>query len=199
MTVIKTMGLAVGGVPVVVIDGKVVAAGFHCKTVNAPANVTLGCSDKVDVLRPSPFQLKRNADKSLKSRQDCIGETVNSLVADDGIQNGPRKISVYDPATAIPLVINSDQAGSRTEEAVLYEVSSLDNAKSVFEDGAYVTINIEDGKVSIEGKEIPMETLKAWAAADDSQPCNHALDFKFNGKSINMVVPAANLVLFLLK
>jgi hypothetical protein len=195
------LGLAVGGVPVVLgRDGQIVAVGFHCKTVNVDqTQVPLGRTDRADVLRPSPFQLKRNPDKSLKLRQDCIGDTVSSLVADDGLQNGPRTIGSYDPAKAIPLVINTDQTGSRTEEAVLYEVPSLDNAKSVFSDGAYVTVAIEEGKASIERKEIPIETIKAWANADDSAPCDHSLDFQFNGKSINMVVAGANLLLFLLK
>lgn len=194
------LGLAVGGVPVVLRkDGRVTVVGFNCKTIAAPPEVVLGTSDKVDVLRPSPFQLKRNPDKSLKMRQDCVGDTVNSLVAVDGAQNGPLAIGVYDPAKTIPLVINTDQTGSRAEEALLYEVSSLENAKSVFPDGAYVTVEIAGGKALIEGKEIPFNLLKAWANGNDSAPCDHSLDLQFNGKSINMTVPAAVLVLFLAK
>jgi hypothetical protein len=195
----KKLGLAVGGVPVVLRDSRVVAVGLHCKTDKAPSNVTLGRSDSGDVLRPSPFQLKRLPDKSLKPRTDCVGELVNTLVAVDGVQNGPQQIGTYDPAVAIPLAINIDQTGPRTEEAVLYEVSTLEQAKSVFGDGAYVTIEIGTEKAFVEGAEIPAELLKAWAAGDDSAPMNHALDFRFNGKAINMVVPAAVLVLFLMK
>ena len=196
----KKLGLAVGGVPIIVIGSEVFAVGFHCKTIDGPAEVVLGRSDKADVLRPSPFQLKRNPDKSYKLRQDCAGDAVNSLVAVDGIQNGPQAIGIYDPAKTIPLTINSDQTGSRVEEALLYEVPSLANAKSVFPDGAYVTVKIAGGEAFIEGKEIPSKLLKAWANANDAEPCDHTLDFRFiNGKAINMTVPAAALVLFLLK
>lgn len=194
------LGLAVGGVPVVMQGAKVMAVGLHCKTVNAPADVTLGRSDNPDVLRPSPFQLRRNPDKSLKARADCIGDVVNTLVADDGVQSGPRKIGEYNPASAIPLVINIDQTGARTEEAVPYEVPSLKNAKSVFGDGAYITVDFKDGKATIEGKKIPEDLLKAWAASDDAAPPDHSLDFSIgNGKAVNFTTPAANLVLYLLK
>jgi hypothetical protein len=193
------LGLAVGAVPYAELPDGGIAVGFHCKTVEAPSEVVLGRSNTADVLRPSPFQLKRNPDKSYKMRQDCVGEPVNTLVAVDGIQSGPREIGVYNPGEAIPLAINTDQTGSRTEEAVLFEVETLDDAKSVFSDGEYVTVEVKDGKAFIEGKEIPLQILKAWAAGDDSAPCDHSIDFYFNGKAINMVVPAANLVLFLIK
>lgn len=69
------MGLAVGAVPYVVVEGGI-AVGFHCKTVAAPKSVQLGRSDDAPVKRPSPLQLKRG-----ETRGSYTGRDVNSLVA----------------------------------------------------------------------------------------------------------------------
>ena len=203
MEMIKTeLGLAVGAVPGVSDEhgkGKIVEIGFHCKTIDDPANL-LGGSDKRGVLRPSPLQLQRNADGSLKSYAERRGTPVNTLVAVDGVQEGPIRIGFYNPLLCIPLCINADPTtGNRMEEVFLFKVDSLKHARSVFPDGGYVTVKFKKGKAWVEKVEIPLDLLLAWRQGDDSAPCNHLLNLEISDeRAVNFTVPVATLVLFLL-
>jgi len=208
------LGLAVGAIPYTIkeVHDKVeVTLGFHCKTENAPENVKLGRisppgEKSPKRIRPSGLELKKNPDKTPKKRTECIKEkvAVNSLVALEGEdQKGPVKIKDYNPEETIPVTINTDDTGSRVEEVYLHQVEKLDGAKSVFEDGEFIQVKIDnEGKITIQGKEVPREKLETWMATKDTEMPTPDSDFVIGENQneetrVNMTVPAAATIKFI--
>ncbi len=193
-------GLAVGGVPYQVLPDGTILIAIHSKTMDAPDTVTLGRADGCDdaktiaCVRPSPCQLKKG-----ETIGSYLGKAVNTLIAVDGLQdNKPRFVDDYDPAKCITLVVNRDaKAGIREEQVLFFQVNDLSAAKSVFDDGDIIFINIKPSGAYAYGYEepIPDELITEWVAGDDSAKPDASKAFSLpDDRRLLPTVPGATLI-----